>query len=282
MSEKNENYGECFANKVIWITGASSGIGEALTKNFARWGAQLVLSARNESELQRVRKECIDAGANSDNLLVIPLDVVDYDAMPGVVAKVLETFSRIDMLINNAGMSQRSFCLDTNMDVYRRMLEVNVLGQIALTKQVLPVMVDQGSGHLVVTASIAGKVGAPLRTGYSAAKHAVMGFFDALRTEVAYLGIRVSTVVPGFIRTNIAANALTGTGEAFAKEDASIDEGMDVGECAEIIVRGLADGLEEIAMGGELEMGLLELKRTDPVQAFRALEAVAEQIRNEL
>jgi short-subunit dehydrogenase len=179
-------------------------------------------------------------------------------------------------------MSQRSFCLDTNMDVYRSMLEVNVLGQIALTKQVLPAMVEQGSGHLVVTASVAGKVGAPLRTGYCAAKHAVMGFFDALRTEVAYLGIRVSTVVPGFIRTNISTNALTGTGEKFTQEDADIAGGMDVDEAAQVIVQGLADGVEEIAVGAGEEMALLDLKRSDPVQAFRVLEGMAEQIRSEL
>jgi short-subunit dehydrogenase len=282
MSDQQENYGGCFTQKVIWITGASSGIGEALTKIFARCGARLVLSARTEAELQRVRSECIAAGASAEDILVIPLDIVDYDAMPGAVASVLKAFTRIDMLINNAGMSQRSFCLDTNMDVYRRMLEINVIGQIALTKQVLPVMVEQGSGRLVVTASVAGKVGAPLRTGYCAAKHAVMGFFDALRTEVAYLGIRVSTVVPGFIRTNISTNALTGTGEKFTQEDANIADGMDVDEAAQVIVRGLADGVEEIAVGAGEEMALLDLKRSDPVQAFRVLEGMAEQVRNEL
>jgi NADP-dependent 3-hydroxy acid dehydrogenase YdfG len=282
MSDPQENYGGSFTQKVIWITGASSGIGEALTKIFARCGAKMVLSARTEAGLQRVRDECIAAGASGEDLLVIPLDIVDYDAMPSAVASVLEAFSRIDMLINNAGMSQRSFCLDTNMDVYRSMLEVNVLGQIALTKQVLPAMVEQGSGHLVVTASVAGKVGAPLRTGYCAAKHAVMGFFDALRTEVAYLGIRVSTVVPGFIRTNISTNALTGTGEKFTQEDADIAGGMDVDEAAQVIVQGLADGVEEIAVGAGEEMALLDLKRSDPIQAFRVLEGMAEQIRSEL
>lgn len=282
MSRQQVNYSETFAGKVIWVTGASSGIGEALCKIFARCGARVVLSARTEAELQRVRSECIAAGASGDNLLVVPLDIVDYDAMPGAVASVLEAFTRIDMLINNAGMSQRSFCLDTNIDVYRRMLEVNVLGQIALTKQVLPTMVERGCGHLVVTASVAGKVGVPLRTGYCAAKHAVMGFFDALRAEVAYLGIRVSTVVPGFIRTNVSTNALTGTGEKFAKEDANIAGGMDVDEAAQIIVQGLADGLEEIAVGQGEEMALLDLKRSDPVNAFRAMEGMAEHIRSEL
>jgi short-subunit dehydrogenase len=194
----------------------------------------------------------------------------------------MHAFSRIDMLINNAGMSQRSYCLDTDMDVYRTMVEVNVLGQIALTKQVLPLMVEQGSGHMVVTASVAGKVGAPLRTGYCAAKHAVMGFFDALRSEVAHQGILVSTVVPGFIRTNISTNALKGSGEAVGKMDADIESGMDVSECARVVVQGLADGIEEISVGDGPEMALLDLKRENPTQAFRAVEGMAAQLRSEM
>lgn len=278
MSDQAVNIEETFAHKIIWITGASSGIGEALAKAFAGAGAKVVLSARNLEQLNRVRDECIAGGANADDLLVLPLDVVDYAAMPTAVSTVLAQYSRIDMLINNAGISQRSFCLDTDMDVYRTLLEVDVLGQIALTKQVLPVMVEQGSGHLVVTASVAGKVGVPLRTGYCAAKHAVMGFFDALRTEVADLGVNVSTVVPGFIRTNVAVNALTGTGAPNGRDEDDVSGGMDVATCARVIVDGLAAGVDEIVVGEGQEMELLELKRTDPAQAFRLLEGMAQQI----
>lgn len=271
-----------FENQVIWVTGASSGIGEALVKAFARQGARLVLSSRKESELQRVKDECIAAGASAGDLLVVPLDVTDYAAMPAAVQTVVNAFGRIDKLINNAGTSQRSFCLETDMEVYRTMFDLNVMGQIALTKAVLPLMVEQGSGHLLVTSSVAGKVGVPLRTGYCAAKHAVMGFFDALRTEVAHQGIRVTTITPGFIRTNIGANALTGSGESFNKADADIEAGMDVGECAVVILQGLADGLEEITVGIGPEMGLLELRRKDPTAAFRLLEGMAADIRGRL
>jgi short-subunit dehydrogenase len=165
------------------------------------------------------------------------------------------------------------------MEVYRAMFELNVLGQIALTKAVLPSMVEQGSGHLLVTASVAGKVGVPLRTGYCAAKHAVMGFFDSLRTEVADMGIRVTTIVPGFIRTNIGSNALAGSGEAVGKPDDDIEGGMDVTACASAIVQGIADGIEEIAVGEGIEMSLLDLKRQDPTATFRALEGMAAEIR---
>lgn len=275
----NANEGS-FHNQVVWITGASSGIGEALGKAFSHNGARVVLSARNTSELNRVRQECIAAGADADTVLVLPLDVLDYDALPHALQAVLKAFGRIDLLINNAGTSQRSFCLETELQVYRTLFELNVIAQIALTKAVLPVMVEQGGGHVLVTASVAGKVGAPLRTGYCAAKHAVMGFFDALRTEVAYLGIKVTTIVPGFIRTNIGSNALTGTGTPVGKLDEDIESGMDVTECAGIILQGIVNGVEEIAVGGGPEMGLLELKRQDPTSTFRLLEAMAADVRS--
>ena len=279
MSNADETIANIFKDQVIWITGASSGIGEALVKAFAAKDAKVVLSSRKQAELARVRQEAIDSGASADKLLVVPLDVLDSAAMPAAVQTVLDAFGRIDMLINNAGNSQRSFCLNTDMEVYRAMFELNVLGQIALTKAVLPSMVEQGSGHLLVTASVAGKVGVPLRTGYCAAKHAVMGFFDSLRTEVADMGIRVTTIVPGFIRTNIGSNALAGSGEAVGKPDDDIEGGMDVTACASAIVQGIADGIEEIAVGEGIEMSLLDLKRQDPTATFRALEGMAAEIR---
>jgi short-subunit dehydrogenase len=179
------------------------------------------------------------------------------------------------MLINNAGVSQRSLCLDTDMSVYRRLMEVDVLGQIALTQKVLPVMLEQGSGHIVVTSSVAGKVGAAYRTGYCAAKHAVMGFFDALRAEVAQHGIAVSTVTPGFIRTDISVNALQGDGSRFDRVDANIAGGMDVTRCARIILRGLRKRKPEIAVGEGTEMQALWLKRLFPGLLFKVVEKMA-------
>ncbi|HBX73403.1 MAG TPA: short-chain dehydrogenase, partial [Halieaceae bacterium] len=155
---------------------------------------------------------------------------------------------------------------------------VDVLGQIALTKQVLPHMVARGQGHIAVTASVAGKVGAPLRTGYCAAKHAVMGFFDALRTEVAHLGVKVTTIVPGYIRTDIARQALTGSGAEAGDVEDDVDNGMDVVECARVILQGFCNGTEEIEVGNGPEMGLLELKRKDPTATFRALEGMAAEV----
>jgi len=264
-----------FKDQVVWITGASSGIGEALALRLARDGARIVLSSRREPELQRVARLCQEQGLTPDSVLVLPLDVTEHDAMPAAVEQVLSRFGRIDMLFNNAGISQRSRCIDTDMEVYRQLMEVDVLGQIALTKQVLPLMYRQGAGHLVITSSVAGKIGAPFRTGYCAAKHAVMGFFDALRAEVAQQGIRVTTITPGFIRTNISLHALRGDGTEFGAVDEDIAGGMDVTRCAEIIVDGLRKGKPEIAVGEGMEMKALWLKRFFPGKVFQLTEKMA-------
>lgn len=253
-----------FRDRVIWITGASSGIGEALAVAFAAEGAKLVLSARRREELERVAARCTAAAPQIEAPLVLQLDVTDHEAMPGAVDSVVGRFGRIDMLINNAGLSQRSKCVDTDLAVYRTLLEVDVLGPIALTKAVLPLMLEQGSGHIAVTSSVAGKVGAPYRTGYCAAKHAVMGFFDSLRAEVAPRGIGVTTIVPGFVRTGIARAALSGTGAPFGRTDRYIAEGMDPDRAAAVILRGLRRGRLEIPVGEGIEMHALWLRRLFP------------------
>ena len=255
--------------KTVWITGASSGIGEALAKAFSALGANLVLSARREEALEQVAKVCgrsntKDSGAEYSNVMVLPLDVTDEAAMPSAVAQVQNRFSSIDLLVNNAGISQRSTALETQMQTYRSIFEVDVFGQIALTKQVLPVMVAQGTGHIAVTASVAGKMGVPFRTGYCAAKHAVMGFFDALRAEVAHQNISVSTIVPGFIQTSISENAVAGDGSKFGGADRDISGGMNADDCAAVIVNGLSKKKPEIAVGKGLEMHALWIKRLFP------------------
>ena len=253
-----------FENQVVWITGASSGIGEALALQFADASARLVLSSRREEELKRVRNLCLERGLEPDRVLILPLDVTDYDAMQPAVERVINVFGRIDMLINNAGVSQRALCVETDLSTYRKLMEIDFFGQIALTKAVLPQMIRQGSGHIAIMSSVAGKVGAPFRTGYCAVKHAVMGFFDALRAEVIHQGIRVTTITPGFIRTNISINALKGDGTNFARTDKNIAQGMDVNQAARIIMKGFRKGKPEIAVGEGMEMHALWLKRFFP------------------
>jgi dehydrogenase/reductase SDR family protein 7 len=264
-----------FKDKTVWITGASSGIGEALALQFAAQGARIVLSARRIDELDRVRDACTSQGLAAGSVLVLPLDVTDFESMPAAVSTVCNTFGRIDMLINNAGISQRSLCVDTDMSVYRKLFEVDVLGQIALTKAVLPQMLEQGNGHIVITSSIAGKIGVALRTGYCASKHAVMGFFDALRAETARDGIRVTTITPGYIKTNVSVNALKGDGSEFGETDSNIANGMNVTRCAEVIMEGFRKGTPEIAVGEGMEMKALWLKRFFPRAVFKKVAGMA-------
>lgn len=259
-----------YKDKVIWITGASSGIGEALALEFAAQGAKLILSARRADVLKEVEDKCANAGASGT--LVLPLDVTDETSMPDVVKAAKEKWGQIDFLLNNAGISQRSLCVDTDMDTYRKLFEVDVFGQIALTKHVLEVMLEQGSGHLAVTASVAGKIGARQRTGYCAAKHAMMGFFDALRTEVAANNIKVTTITPGFIRTAISENAMKGDGSTFGKMDDNIAGGMDVTECAKVVMSGFMKGKKEIPVGKGIEMKALLIKRFFPNTLFKMTE----------
>jgi len=261
-----------FAGKTVWITGASSGIGEATAYEMAADGAKLILSARREGELARVKAACEAKGAAPSDVYLLPLDVTDEAAMSGVVERARAFTGRIDMLFNNAGISQRSLCVDTDMATYRQLFEVDVFGQIALTKLVLPIMLEQGSGHIAVTASVAGKVGVKQRTGYCAAKHAVMGFFDALRAEVAQQGVFVTTITPGFIRTAISENALKGDGSRFGKVDKDIGMGMDVTACAKVIMKGLRAGRREISVGEGSEMKALWVKRLFPNVLFKMVE----------
>ncbi len=248
-------------NQTVWITGASSGIGEALAIAFAERGANLVLSARRREELERVADACRPLGGKA---FVLPLDVTDHSSMPNALAAVQAQYGSVDLLINNAGISQRSTALDTELSTYQTIFDVDVIGQIALTKTVLPLMVSQGRGHIAVTASVAGKMGVPFRTGYCAAKHAVMGFFDALRAEVAHQNINVSTIVPGFIKTNISVNAVAGDGSKFEGADRDISGGMSAKACADVVIKGLSHKVDEIPVGNGTEMHALWIKRFFP------------------
>lgn len=248
-----------FQDQVIWITGASSGIGEALAKALAKEGAKLILSGRRVEALEAVAKNCAPA-----ECLILPFEATDYDVLPEKVNEAWTWKGHVDMLINNAGVSQRSLVVDTDMAVFRKLLEIDLFAPVALTKEILPKMLGRGEGHIAVVSSVAGKIGVPARTGYCTAKHGLQGFFDALRAETAANGLRVTLITPGFIRTNIAKNALTADGSTRGRSDDNIDGGMDVDEAAEVILKGFAKGKEEIPVGKGREMFALKLKRFAP------------------
>lgn len=244
-----------FAGQAAWITGASSGIGAALAKVLSKQGARLVLSGRNIDALNAVAADCDDA-------LVLPFETTDYGALRGAVEQAWAWSAGVDLLVNNAGISQRSLAVETDFEVYRRIVEVDLLAPIALTQAVLPRMAARGSGRLAFISSIAGKVGVPLRTAYSAAKFGLAGYADALRAETAHLGLKVHAIYPGSIRTDVSRNALTSDGSARGVSDSVIDAGIDPDDAAMQMIEAMLRDEREIivARGGELAMG--ESRRT--------------------
>lgn len=245
---------------VFWITGASSGIGRATALAAAQQGAKLVLSARRKEELERVKAE---TGLAGEDVLVLPLNMENPDEISPAVETVVQKFGRIDILFNNAGVSQRSSVADTKMEVFTRLMNLNYLSVVALTKAVLPVMLRQKSGHILATSSISGKLGSPMRAGYCGSKHALHGFFDALRAEIYDQNIRVLLVCPGYIKTDISINAFAADGAKHGKMDENQNRGISAEVCAEKIIRGIRTDRNEIYIGGK-EVAGVYLKRFFP------------------
>lgn len=255
-----------FNNKVVWITGASSGIGEALAHAFAAEGARLVLSSRRPDELERVRAMC----PRSEAHLIVPLDLTQPATFAAAVAVVEREAGSVDVLVNNGGVSQRALAMDTTAEVERALMEVNYFGQVALTKAVLPGMRARRSGHIVVVSSVMGYVGTPGRSSYAAAKHALHGYFDSLRAEVWRDGIKITLACPGYVKTAVSANALGGDGSKHGITDATHERGIPAVKCARVIVNAVARGREEVAVGGP-EVMAIYLKRWFPWLASRII-----------
>lgn len=245
--------------KIIWITGASSGIGEALAYALSKQGCKLILSSRKKDALEKVRKQC----AHPENIQIVPLDVSDFDALPAKAIAALAAFGSIDVLINNAGISQRSMIVDTDMAVYQRIMDVDFFGAVALSKAVLPHFVERQKGHFVTISSLMGKFSSPQRSGYCAAKHALHGFFDALRMEHEGDNIGVTMVCPGFVQTNVAKNSLQGDGSTKNEQSESIANGIPVAVAAKKIISAVECNRLEVYMGQKEVFGVY-LKRFFP------------------
>ena len=262
-----------FAGKIVWITGASSGIGEALAQAFAQEGAHIILSGRRTEALEQVA-----AGINGDSL-VLPFETTDYDILPAKVEEARNWKGRVDILVNNAGISQRSLALDTHPDVHHKIINVDLLAPIWLTQLLLPHMIDAGGGHLVGISSVAGRVGVPLRTAYCAAKHGLIGYMDALRAETEKLhNVHVTNILPGSIRTNVSRNALTKDGDSRGKSDAVIDNGMEPAECARQILDAVFNQVPELVIAEGPEMMIAKLRQSDPEHCFAMTSAMGAQI----
>lgn len=248
-----------FENNVVWITGASSGIGEALSYALNKRGADLILSSRREEALREVRSQCVDP----DSVDIIPLDLTETDTLPELADRALSRHGHIDYLFNNGGISQRSLATETDMEVIRKVMEVNFFGTVALTKAVLPSMIERERGHIVVTSSVMGKFGTRLRSTYAASKHALHGWFDCLRQEVYDQNINVTLVCPGYIKTDVTLNALEGDGSRHGEMGKGQEQGMEPERFAEKLLPKILRGKEEVYIGGMELMGVY-MKRLAP------------------
>ncbi len=262
-----------FSGKIVWITGASSGIGEALAKAFAAQGAHIILSGRRSEALEQV------AASLATDSLILPFETTDYDVLPAKIEEARNWKGRVDILVNNAGISQRSLALDTHPDVHHKIINVDLLAPIWLTQLLLPHMIAAGGGHIVGISSVAGRVGVPLRTAYCAAKHGLIGYMDALRAETEKLhNVHVTNILPGSIRTNVSRNALAKDGDSRGKSDAVIDNGMEPAECARQILDAVTNNVPELIIAEGMELNIAELRQSDPEKCFAMTAAMGAQI----
>jgi short-subunit dehydrogenase len=240
-------------DKTVWITGASSGIGEALAQVCAKEGARLVLTARREDELKRVAAL---TGLADKDILILPADLYLFTQAESLARQIIDRFGSIDVLFNNAGISSRALAMESSIEIDRKVMDLDYFSVIALTKAVLPQMVKQKSGHIVVTSSVVGKIGTPLRSAYSAAKHALHGFFDSVRQEIIDDGINITIVCPGYIRTDVSVNAITPSGEKFNKMSRNQQKGIDPLVMASKMVKAVYRNKRELIYGGKEIIGI--------------------------
>jgi short-subunit dehydrogenase len=243
-------------DQVVWITGASAGIGKAIAQEYHRRGWHVVLSARSAGKLEAIAE---DLGSR---VTVLPIDVTDRSQIASAVCEIRQHLGRLDLLVNNAGISQRSKIIDTEIHVFRRLMEVNYLGSVQTTKIALDLLLET-KGHVAVISSVAGKIGAPLRSGYAASKHALHGFFDCLRAEHHRDGLGVTIVCPGYVNTDVDVNALGNDGKPTGNEDADNRNGLSPDEVARRMANAIAKNKAEIYIGGK-EVLAIYLKRYVP------------------
>ena len=259
-----------FNGKIVWVTGGSSGIGEALVKRFADIGAIVLASSNDPAGLERVKSECT---GRSGKVHGVPFDLADTSGIGSIVNQQIENFGRIDYLINIGGISQRARIDETPLWLDRKIFEINYFGTIALTKAVLPYMIIQKSGHILATSSISGRFGFPLRSAYSASKQALHGFFETLYLENKTNNIRSTVIIPGRVRTAISLHALDSEGKEHGKLDDGQAKGITPEKAANIIIRGIKKNKREILVGsGELMM--LHIRRYLPWLFFRIADKI--------
>ncbi|WP_343683000.1 SDR family NAD(P)-dependent oxidoreductase [Acinetobacter baylyi] len=254
-------------NKVVWITGASSGLGKALARECALQGAQVVLTARRYDELEKVRFGLFKPEQHAS----VAADITDETQVRHAYEQVLAKKGRIDWLINNAGLSQRALIQDTTMQTERAIMEIDYFSQVFLTKTVLPTFIEQKSGRIAYVSSVAGLLGTQYRASYSAAKAAIHMWANSLRAEVAEFGIGVSVIFPGFVKTNVSFNALNGEGKPQGHQDEAIENGLEADVFAEEVVKALMNEEEYIVVGGAKEKLGVWISRLSPALLYKMI-----------
>lgn len=258
------------AGATIWITGASSGIGEACSYLFAAEGARLILTATREDQLEKVKLKCIELGADCR---ILPCDLSEIERLDAVTDKALSFFGKIDILFLNAGISQRSKTIDTGFSVDKKIMDVNFFAPVKIAKLVLPKMIAGGGGTIAVTTSITGKFGFPLRSAYAASKFALYGFFETVQAEYFNQNIRVVMVCPGRVKTNISFNALEADGSKYARMDDGQNNGISAEKAARKIVKAIRKQKPEVLVGGS-ELIMVYIKRFFPELARRMVRKI--------
>ena len=254
-----------FTNKTVWIIGASSGIGRALAIDMAKFQTNLVISSRNVDELEMVKDDCLKF---TKNCIVVPLDLEINSDYSNEVKQVVKKYGTIDFLIVNGGISQRSLIHETPISIDRKLMEINYFGNISITKSVLPFMMKQKSGHIVIVSSIVGKFGFPLRSAYSASKHALHGYYETLRAEQKTNNINVTIVIPGRVKTNISQNAILKDGSSYDKLDKGQEQGISAQSCSTQIIKAIKNNKKEVLIGGK-ELTMVWIRRFFPFLFYR-------------
>jgi short-subunit dehydrogenase len=256
-----------FREKLCWITGASSGIGKELSLLLAKEGARLILSGSNVDLLNSVRDECI---MHTNYCTVIPFDLSNPLEVEKVANQTAAKHESIYLLINNGGISHRSLAMETPLSIDRRIMEVDYFSHVAITKAVIPKMVSAGEGHIAVTSSLAGKFGLHKRSAYSAAKHALQGFFETLRIELQPNNISVTIVYPGYINTPISIRAIDAKGNPTGKMDNAQLNGIPAKDCAIKYLKAIKRKQPNVIIAGK-EKVMVFLKRFFPRIFFKLI-----------
>jgi short-subunit dehydrogenase len=259
-----------FDGKIAWITGASSGIGEALVHEFISRGATVIASSHDNSGLERVKSDC---GDRSGLVYCVAFDLEYTKDIDKIVDQQISKFGRIDYLLNIGGISQRARIDETPLWLDRKIFEINFFGTIALSKAVLPFMIKQKSGYILATSSISGRFGFPLRSAYSASKQALHGFIETLYLENRKYNIKASVIIPGRVRTAISIHALDSTGMAHGKLDAGQAKGLSPEAAALKIIKGIKRNKREILVG-KSELIMLHIRRYFPWLFFRIADKI--------